>query len=275
MTYTIALVARRQLQATIVAFDFRLREASMNDFDGMVAIVTGGASGIGAATAEELAARGALVFILDRDASPSSSPRVRSITGDVTKDDDIAAAVAQIQAAEGRLDVVVNNAAISAVGDAGANDRDEWHRVLGVNVVSTARVTATAVPLLRQSPSPAVVNVSSFGALVGVRNRALYCASKGAIDALTISMAADYLTDRIRVNAVAPGTADTPWVARLIANSTDPEATAENLRARQPIGRLITADEVAWAICYLASPRSGSTTGTILSVDGGITGVRV
>ena len=88
-------------------------------------------------------------------------------------------------------------------------------------------------------------------------------------------MAADYLEDEIRVNAVAPGTADTPWVQRLVANSPNPEATAEGLRARQPIGRLITVDEVASAICYLASPRSGSTTGTILSVDGGITGVRV
>jgi NAD(P)-dependent dehydrogenase (short-subunit alcohol dehydrogenase family) len=247
----------------------------MKDFTELIATVTGGASGIGAATVRHLEARGATVYVLDRNASESPSPRVHSIIGDITSDRDIEAAMSAILAAEGRLDVVVNNAAISAVGNAGANDRDEWHRVWDVNVVSTARVTALAVPMLSSSAAASVVNVSSFGALVGIRNRAVYCATKGAIDALTMAMAADYLADGIRVNAVAPGTADTPWVSRLVAASSDPEAEAKALRARQPIGRLIDPDEIAWAICYLASPLAGSTTGTVLPVDGGITGLRV
>jgi 2-keto-3-deoxy-L-fuconate dehydrogenase len=247
----------------------------MRDFVGLVAMVTGGASGIGAATVDTLAERGATVYVYDRDTSPSARASVHSLIGDVTSDGDLAAAYATIEADAGGLDVLVNNAAISAVGDAGANDRDEWHRVLGVNVVSAARVTALAVQMLRRSDHAAVVNVSSFGALVGIRNRAVYCATKGAIDALTLAMAADYLSDGIRVNAVAPGTADTPWVARLIANSKDPDKELAALRGRQPLGRLITPAEIAWAICYLASPQAGSTTATILPVDGGITGVRV
>jgi NAD(P)-dependent dehydrogenase (short-subunit alcohol dehydrogenase family) len=247
----------------------------MKDFDGLVAMVTGGASGIGAATVEMLAKRGATVYVFDRDSSTSTRDTVRSLQGDVTSDGDIAAAVATVSDEARGLDVLINNAAISAVGDAAANDRDEWHKVLDVNVVSVARVTALAISLLRRSADAAVVNVSSFGALVGIRNRAVYCATKGAIDALTLAMAADFLADGIRVNAVAPGTADTPWVARLVGASRDPEKELQGLRGRQPMARLITPAEVAWAICYLASPHSASTTATIVPVDGGITGLRL
>ena len=246
---------------------------STRDFDGLVALVTGGASGIGAATARELADRGADVWVLDRT-SVDAADGVRGIAGDVTDDADLTRAIATIADASGGLDVLVNNAAASAVGDVTANDRAEWHRVLDINVVSVARVSAFALPLLRASSHAAIVNVSSFGALVGIRNRAVYCATKGAIDALTLAMAADHLADGVRVNAVAPGTADTPWVQRLIANAPDPAAEAANLHSRQPMGRLVAPEEVAWAICYLASPRSGSTTATILPVDAGITGVK-
>ena len=247
---------------------------SARDFDGLVALVTGGASGIGEATARELAARGASVWVLDRTPIPGSDG-VRGLVGDLTADGDLASAISTIERESGRLDVLINNAGMSAVGDITANDRDEWHQVLDVNVVSVARLTALALPLLRKSPYPSVVNVSSFGALMGVRNRAVYCASKGAIDALTLAMAADHLADRIRVNAVAPGTADTPWIQRLIANAADPAAETANLQGRQPMGKLVTAEEIAWAICYLASPRAGSTTATILPVDAGITGIKV
>jgi len=247
----------------------------VRDFAGLVAAVTGGASGIGAATAALLAARGATVHVIDR-AAPHADPDVAGhIVCDITDDDALASAFEHIEATDGRLDVLINNAGVSAVGDVRANDRAEWHRVLDVNVVSAARATAVAIPLLRRSPSAAVINVSSFGAAVGLRNRVLYCASKGAVSAMTLSMAADHLDDGIRVNAVAPATTDTPWIARLLDSAGDPAAEAEALRARQPMGRLVTADEVAWAICYLASPRSGSTTATILNVDGGSTGLRV
>ena len=247
----------------------------LGDFEGLAALVTGGASGIGAATAAELASRGATVFIFDRTAADALPTGVFGIVGDVTNDHDIAQAIARVGEEAGGLDVVVNNAAMSAVGDVAANDRDEWHRVLDLNVVSAARVVAEALPLLRASASAAIVNVSSFGSRVGIRNRAVYCATKGAIDALTLAMAADHLKDGIRVNAVQPGTADTPWIRRLIDNAPDPAAEEANLQGRQPMGRLVTAQEVAWGICYLASPRSGSTTGTLLPIDAGITGVRV
>jgi len=245
------------------------------DFVGLVAAVTGGGSGIGAATAAQLTARGASVYVIDREAPGPDMRSERHLVCDITDDEALAAAFEHLEASDGRLDVLINNAGTSAVGDVRANDRAEWHKVLDVNVVSAARVSALAIPLLRKSSSAAVVNVSSFGAAVGLRNRVLYCASKGAVSAMTLSMAADHLDDGIRVNAVAPATTDTPWIARLLESAGDPAAEAEALRARQPMGRLVTPSEVAWAICYLASPLAGSTTGTILNVDAGSTGLRV
>jgi len=236
----------------------------MGDFDGLVAVVTGNASGIGAATAALLASRGATVAGLD------------VTTGcDVTSSESVDAGIAAVVQEHGRIDVVVNNAGIGAQGDVAANSDDEWRRVLDVNVLGVARVTRAALPHLRRSPSAAVVNLSSIVAAVGMPNRALYSASKGAVTALTLAMAADHVHDGIRVTAVIPGTADTPWVGRLLDSADDPDAARTALVARQPIGRLVSADEVANAIVYLASPLSGSTTGTLLQVDGGVVGIRV
>ena len=147
--------------------------------------------------------------------------------------------------------------------------------MLDVNVTSIARVTRAALPHLRRSGQAAVVNMCSAVAFVGVRQRALYSASKGAVLALTLAMAADHVQEGIRVNAVAPGTADTPWVGRLLSAADDPEATAEALRKRQPLGRLVAADEVAYAVASLASPFAASTTGTVLRIDGGMTSLRL
>ncbi|MEU1168854.1 SDR family oxidoreductase, partial [Streptomyces sp. NPDC005921] len=185
------------------------------------------------------------------------------------------ASVAQVAELFGRLDVLVNNAGIGAVGAIDAQDDTQWARVLDVNVTGIARVTTAALPHLRRSPHAAVLNLCSAVAFVGVRQRALYSASKGAVHALTLAMAADHAQDGIRVNAVAPGTADTPWVARLLDSADDPDAAAEALRARQPLGRLVTAEEVAHAVASLVSPHAGSTTGTILRVDGGMTSLRL
>jgi NAD(P)-dependent dehydrogenase (short-subunit alcohol dehydrogenase family) len=184
-------------------------------------------------------------------------------------------AVERVAGDLGRLDVVVNNAGIGAQGDVAANDDDEWHGVLDVNVVGMARVTRAALPHLRRSPSAAVVNTSSVVATLGVPGRALYAASKGAVLALTLAMAADHVGDGIRVNCVLPGTAETPWVGRLLSAAADPEAELAALRARQPLGRLVSAGEVAAAIAYLASPQAGATTGTALTVDGGMAGLRL
>jgi len=246
----------------------------MRDYDGLVALVTGGASGIGAAVVRELASRGAQVAVLDRDPGDPEHSTL-SIPCDISDPAAVDAAVAAVVARFGRLDVVVNNAGIGAQGDVAANPDDEWHRVLDVNVVGMARVTRAALPHLRVSPAASVVCTSSVVAVVGVPDRALYSASKGAVLALALAMAADHVRDGIRVNAVLPGTADTPWVGRLLESAPDPEAARTSLRDRQPLGRLVSPDEVAHAIAYLGSPRSGSTTGTALTVDGGMTGLRL
>ena len=246
----------------------------MTEFGGLVAVVTGGASGIGAATARLLQERGARVAVLDRgtDGAPDG---VLALRCDVTDAAAVDAAVGTVVERLGGLDVLVNNAGIGATGHVGENDDAEWARVLDVNVTGMARVARAALPHLRRSAHAAVVNTCSAVAFVGVRQRALYSASKGAVLALTLAMAADHVREGIRVNAVAPGTAETPWVGRLLGAAEDPAAAAEALRQRQPLGRLVTAEEVAHAIASLASPLAASTTGTVLRVDGGMTGLRV
>jgi NAD(P)-dependent dehydrogenase (short-subunit alcohol dehydrogenase family) len=246
----------------------------VKDFEGLVALVTGGASGIGASTAAVLRDRGARVAVLDVDPTGAPDECLR-ITADTTDDTAVRAAVQRVVDELGGLDVVVNNAGVGATGDVTANDETEWRHLFDVNVLGAARVTRAALPHLRVSAHPSVVNVGSAVAVVGVPNRALYSATKGAVLSLTLAMAADHVREGIRVNAVAPGTADTPWVARLIDSTDDPAAELAALEARQPIGRLVGAQEVANAIAYLASPLSGSTTGTVLGVDGGMATLRL
>jgi NAD(P)-dependent dehydrogenase (short-subunit alcohol dehydrogenase family) len=247
----------------------------MGSLDGLRALVTGGASGIGAAIAELFTAEGAAVAVLDRE-SPSTLPsRVVAVKADLSDDAAVRAAVGEAVAALGGLDILVNNAGIGAQGTVETATDDEWARVLDVNVVGTARVSRAAWPHLRASSHAAVVNTSSIAATAGLPQRAVYSASKGAVLSLTRAMAADGMPDGVRVNAVNPGTADTPWVGRLLDSAPDPAAERAALEARQPHGRLVSADEVARAVLYLASPLSGSTTGTSLAVDGGMEGLRL
>jgi NAD(P)-dependent dehydrogenase (short-subunit alcohol dehydrogenase family) len=247
----------------------------MTEFEGMVAVVTGGASGIGAATATLLAERGAKVAILDRDVNAVDEAVFATAKCDITSAATVDAAITEIVKRLGGIDILVNNAGIGATGDVAANSDEEWHRVFDVNVVGIARVTRAALPHLRVSKAASVVNTCSVVATVGVPQRAVYSATKGAVAALTLAMAADHVGDGIRVNAVTPGTAETSWVGRLLEQSGDAAAAAEALRERQPMGRLVSAGEVANAIAYLASPMSSSTTGTILAVDGGMSGLRL
>jgi NAD(P)-dependent dehydrogenase (short-subunit alcohol dehydrogenase family) len=247
----------------------------MTEFEGLVAVVTGGASGLGAASAALLKERGATVAILDRDVTSVDPAGFTAITCDITSAVAVDAAIAAVVEKHGGIDILVNNAGIGAIGDVAANSDEEWHRVYDVNVVGTARVSRAALPHLRRSAHAAVVNVSSVVAVVGVPQRAVYAASKGAVAALTLAMAADHVKDGIRVNAVTPGTADTPWVGRLLEQAPDAAAAGAALRARQPMGRLVTPAEVAHSVVYLASPFSSSTTGTLLAVDGGMGGIRL
>lgn len=246
----------------------------MSEFSGLVAVVTGGASGIGAAVVQTLRERGAEVAALDLDVS-RTPPGVHAVATDVSDDASVRRAVAEVAAVFGRLDVVVNNAGIGAQGTVRDNDDAEWMRVLDVNLLGVVRTTRAALPHLRESPSAAVVNVCSIAATAGLPQRALYSASKGAVLALTRAMAADHLREGIRVNCVNPGTADTPWIGRLLESADDPAGERAALEARQPHGRLVTAQEVALAVAYLASPTSGSTSGTALAVDGGMQDLRL
>ncbi|MDQ0956638.1 NAD(P)-dependent dehydrogenase (short-subunit alcohol dehydrogenase family) [Streptomyces sp. B4I13] len=246
----------------------------MTDLSGLRAIVTGGASGIGLATARTLASRGAVVAVLDLDPDGVGEPLL-GLRADVTHDASVRTAVHQAAERLGGLDILVNNAGIGAVGTIEDNPDDDWHRVLDVNVLGIVRVTRAALPHLRRSAHAAVVNTCSIGATAGLPQRALYCASKGAVLSLTLAMAADHVREGIRVNCVNPGTADTPWVSRLLDAADDPESERAALNARQPMGRLVTADEVAAAIVYLASPAAASVTGTSLAVDGGMQGLRM
>ncbi|MGW2768990.1 SDR family NAD(P)-dependent oxidoreductase [Streptomyces sp. NPDC001275] len=244
------------------------------DLKGLRALVTGGASGIGRATADTLAAQGAAVAVLDREPDGVREPLL-GFRADVTDDDSVRAAVAGAVERLGGLDILVNNAGIGAIGTVEDNPDQEWHRVLDVNVLGIVRTTRAALPHLRGSSHAAVVNTCSIAATAGLPQRALYCASKGAVLSLTLAMAADHVREGIRVNCVNPGTADTPWVTRLLDAADDPEAERAALDARQPMGRLVSAEEVAAAVVYLASPAAASVTGTALAVDGGMQGLRL
>ena len=246
----------------------------MSELAGLKALVTGGASGIGLATAKLLAERGAQVAVLDLDPSGALAPLL-GFTADVSDDESVRAGVAGAVEALGGLDILVNNAGIGAAGTVEDNDDAQWHRVLDVNVLGMVRVTRAALPALRSSAHAAIVNTCSIAATAGLPQRALYSASKGAVLSLTLAMAADHVREGIRVNCVNPGTADTPWVGRLLDAADDPAAERNALNARQPMGRLVSASEVAAAIAYLASPAAASVTGASLAVDGGMQGLRL
>jgi len=244
------------------------------EFAGRIALVTGGASGIGLATADLLTQRGAQVAVLDVNKSRTHL----SVVADVTDDTGVRQAVADAAAALGGLDILINNAGIGAAGTVEDNRDEEWRQVMDVNVFGMVRTTRAALPFLREAVrrhgQAAIVNTCSIAATAGLPNRALYSATKGAVYSLTLAMATDHVREGIRVNCVNPGTVDTPWVARLLDAAADPRAERDALERRQPTGRLVTAAEVAAAIAYLASPAASATTGTALAVDGGMHGLR-
>lgn len=239
------------------------------------ALVTGAASGIGLAIASLLLEEGATVVALDREPVPAEGWGGGYVQADVTDDRVVRSRVDDAVTRMGGLDFLVNNVGIGAQGTVEDNSDKEWHQVFDVNVVGLVRVTRAALPALRCSDAGSIVNTCSVAATVGLPERALYSATKGAVLSLTLAMAADLLAEGIRVNAVNPGTVETPWIARLLSAAADPVAERAALEARQPHGRLVGAAEVAGAVAYLLSPGAGSTTGTWLAVDGGMDRLRL
>ena len=232
------------------------------------ALVTGGASGIGRECVHRLHADGYAVWSLDVGAHTVPAG-VTALTCDVTSAAEVAASARLVGGGGGSLDVLVNCAGVGAQGTVEEATAADWDRVLRVNVIGVAQVCAIFLPLLRRGHAPSIINLSSIAAWTGLADRAVYSASKGAVQALTLAMAADCVATGVRVNAIAPATVRTPWVERLLEAADDPITEAERLRERQPTGRLVEPAEVAAAVAYLADAGTSSTTGTVLAVDGG------
>jgi NAD(P)-dependent dehydrogenase (short-subunit alcohol dehydrogenase family) len=248
--------------------------------DKRIALVTGGASGIGEATVKELSRAGAFVWIADvnfpaAEALAASVGKTKALHLDVTSPDSIAVALAQIES----LDILVNNAGIGHVGSIETTEPEDFDRLMNVNVRSVYLVTRAFLPLLlaaheRHEVVGAIVNVASVSGLVGIKQRFAYCASKGAIVAMTRQLAAEY-PKTLRINAVCPGTVQTPFVEAYLEkfHEHNKEEMRAELRTRQPVGRLGKPEEVASAIRYLASDEAAFVSGSLLTIDGGWTAV--
>ena len=249
-----------------------------------VAIITGAGSGIGRATAELFAREGAVVGVLDirgdnaretADAIASAGGRAIAVTADVTADAQVRAAVAEVEAAYGAVQVLYNNAGIGSTGSVEVAEEDDWDRCFDINVKGTFLCSRAVVPGMLAAGAGAILNQASVAALVGVPNFAAYCAAKGAVAALTRSMSVDLAPRGIRVNALAPGTVYTPLMEpMLIARGDgDLEKGLALTVAKYPNGRLGTTEDIAAAALFLLSPEAAFVTGTILAADGGMTSV--
>ena len=242
--------------------------------EGRRAIVTGGGAGIGRAIAERFAREGARVLVADVDGEAAES--VASDLGleaqrvDVTDASQVAALVERAVEAFGGLDTIVNNAGIGVAATAPETSEDDWQRVLDVCLKGTFLGMKYAIPVIRDAGGGSVINMASVAALVGVKDRAAYSAAKGGVIALTRAAAIDHVEEGVRINCIAPGTVDTPWVGRITAGYDDPAETRRSMEARQPHGRFVTAEEIAAMASYLASDDAGSVIGAVMIVDGGM-----
>jgi NAD(P)-dependent dehydrogenase (short-subunit alcohol dehydrogenase family) len=193
----------------------------------------------------------------------------------VTSEAEVQDAIASFASNTGYIDILVNNAGISYPATVEQGPLSDWQHVFDVNVLGYVRATRAALPFLRKSKVPSIVNMASCTAATGLRRRVLYSATKGAIEAMTRAMAADLLHEGIRVNAVNPGTVDTPLIQKLIAEAPDAAAQRQVYNDRQPTGFMVSSQEVANAVLYLAHPAARSTVGTVLTVDGGLSSLRL
>ena len=244
-----------------------------------VCIITGGGSGIGRASALLFAREGARLAVADKRLQAAEAvasectgegAQALPVEVDVARAADVQRMVAATVAAFGRLDVLVNNAGYGIAGSVVETDEQAWDDLMAVNVRGVFLCCKYAIPAMKANGGGVIVNTASVVAAVGIRDRAAYCASKGAVAALTRAVAIDHVGDGIRCNAVAPGTVDTPYFDRILKTSADPAAVRKKLEARQLLGRLGTPEEIAAAILFLAGDESRFATGTILTIDGGM-----
>lgn len=238
-------------------------------------LITGGATGIGHACASSFAGLAADVHVLDVNKPEKAVERVRYHQADLRSQSSVDAVLDQVQEISGGLDVLVNNAGISFVGGVEDGTEAEWNQLWDVNVLGLVRATRAALPLLRQTRSPAIVNMSSCTASSGLRQRVLYSATKGAVESMTRAMAADLVAEGITVNAVSPGTVDTPFMSELAARADDPGVRRRQFEDRQPTGRMVAPNEVAQAVGFLAHPTMRSAVGSTIVVDGGMAGLHL
>ncbi len=249
----------------------------MNRLNGKVCIVTGSANGIGLSIAERFLSEGAIVLIADLNADQAEIEAARlgekafARYVDVTSSESVKYLIDQAVERFGKIDVLVNNAGLGVAANVVDTTEEDFDRVISVNLKGVFLGMRYAIPHMRRVGSGSIINMSSIGGLAGLYDRAAYCAAKGGVATLTKAAAIDHAMDGIRINAIAPGTVNTPWVQRITSTLPDPEAARQKMRDRQAHGRLVEPEEVAAMAAYLASDESASTIGAIMLVDGGFT----
>ena len=249
----------------------------MNRLEGKKIIVTGAGSGIGRAMVLRFASEGAKVALadLDEDAANEVAEEIDGDTlvrkTDVTQAADFEALVDSAVSEWDGLDVMVNNAGVGIAATVVDATEEDYDKMMDVCVRGTYLGMKYAIPAIRDSGGGSVINMSSVAALVGLNDRAIYCAAKGAILSMTRAAAIDHIEEGVRVNCIAPGTVDTPWIARITSTYDDPEEARATMQARQPHNRFVTPEEIAAMAAYLASDEAGSSIGACMTVDGGIT----
>ena len=249
----------------------------MKRLEGKRAIVTGGASGIGKAIVQMFVNEGARVIVADIDLKSAAAlcnelnDQAKPFELNVTSADNFQSLINFCEKEYEGLDVIVNNEGIGLAGKLPDTSESDWQRVIDVNLKGAFLGMKYAIPLMKKSGGGSIINISSIAALVGLVDRAVYSASKGGIIAMSRAAAIDHIIDNIRINCIAPGTVDTPWIERITQTYEDPEAAKKAMKERQPHGRLVTPDEIAAMAVYLASDESRSTIGSVMIVDVGMT----
>ena len=245
--------------------------------EGKIAIVTGGGSGIGQATAQLFAAEGATVVVADKNFASAKSvaraigKKASALEVDVSKGPAVKDMIDGTVAQHGRIDILFNNAGYGIMGSVVDTSEDDWDALMSVNVRGVFLGCKYAIPHMIRQGGGAIVNTASTTSVSGIKDRAAYVTSKGAVAAMTRAMALDHVHQNIRINAVGPGTVETGYFTRILSEIEDPKAFRAALEARQPMNRLGTPDEIAKAVLFLASDEASFCTGTVLFADGGWT----